>query len=38
MYFSSMDLVRYGILEAEKQSAEKCKDMDAEYPMMHVGP
>ncbi len=38
MYFSSMELVHYRILEAEKQSAEKLEDMDAEYPMMHVGP
>lgn len=38
LYFSSMELGHYRILEIERQSAEKFEEMEIIWPFIHVGP
>lgn len=38
LYFSSMELGHYKILEIERQSAEKFEEMEIILPFIHVGP
>ena len=38
MYFSAMELGHYKLLEIEKTNADKFEEMEAIWPLIHVGP
>jgi rubrerythrin len=38
LYFASMEMGHYRLLELERENARKFEDVDFEWPMMHVGP